>query len=49
MMTPTEMNNLLAEVNKAFAEDRRRLEALEERVKELEGKKTVRGNVKEAA
>ncbi len=42
MLTPTEMQRILSEINSAFEKDRRRIDKLEEEVKKLKSQRNTR-------
>lgn len=42
MLTPTEMQRILSEINSAFEKDRRRIDKLEEEVKKLKSQRSTR-------
>jgi len=42
MLTPTEMQRILSEINSAFERDRRRIDKLEEEVKKLKSQRNTR-------
>lgn len=48
MLTKTEVENIIKQVNESFAQDRKRMDKLEARVAELEAQKTTKSPPKKA-